>query len=204
MPNSLLRPRVSEPIISNHHSDLMCEVSASAELSALSRAHVTYTYVGTHPDMRIMAVQSACDKNCPCCAGGLTCRNGCLQQAVGCYCLCRQHTGQQVRITGYLFRAPVRAACSFIDEAGISTPPLGLSNSWSQSWDVLYIPSGMWGYKALSRQIAMLVTHSHSRNFVSQALQAAKRILGIDNTHLCHLSAHCYCAWSPHTMLLIM
>ncbi len=43
-------------------------------------------------DVHIMATQSTCDKSCPCSAGGLTCRTGFLQQAVGCYCLCWQQT----------------------------------------------------------------------------------------------------------------
>lgn len=74
------------------------------------------------------------------------------------------YIGQQVRDTAHLFKAPVRAACSFIDQAVISTPPLGLSNSWSHSWDVSYMPSGTWVYKALSRQIEVLVTYTHSCN----------------------------------------
>jgi len=43
-------------------------------------------------DVHIMAIQPTCDECSPCSAGGLTCRTGCLQQAVGCYCLCWQQT----------------------------------------------------------------------------------------------------------------
>ncbi|DBA77286.1 TPA: hypothetical protein ACH3X2_14282 [Trebouxia sp. C0005] len=43
-------------------------------------------------DVHSMAIQSSCDKACPCSAAGLTCRTGCLRQAVGCYSLCWQQT----------------------------------------------------------------------------------------------------------------
>ena len=43
-------------------------------------------------DVRSMAIQSSWSKPGPCSAAGMTCRTGCLHQAVGCHCLCWQQT----------------------------------------------------------------------------------------------------------------
>ncbi len=70
---------------------LRCMLVCRFSIAALRRGSLS----SGHPapaDVHIVATQSTCDECCPCSAGGLTCRTGCLQQAVGCYCLCWQQT----------------------------------------------------------------------------------------------------------------
>ena len=70
---------------------LRCMLVCRFSIAALRRGSLS----SGHPapaDVHIVATQSTCDKSCPCSAGGLTCRTGFLQQAVGCYCLCWQQT----------------------------------------------------------------------------------------------------------------
>lgn len=70
---------------------LRCMLVCRIWVAALRRGFLS-SGIPAPADLHVMAIRSTCDESCPCSAGGLTCRTGCLQQAVGCYCLCWQQT----------------------------------------------------------------------------------------------------------------